>query len=46
MNDNILEIRGMTVRSGVGSGPALVHDVSLDLRRGEIVCLVGESGSG
>jgi peptide/nickel transport system ATP-binding protein len=44
----ILDIRGMRVgvRTDAGEGPLLVHDVSLQLRRGEVIGLIGESGAG
>src|SRR5262249_4525273 len=34
------------VRVGILKGPAVIDAVTLNLRRGEIMCLVGESGSG
>jgi len=42
--DSVLRLEG--VRVGVRKGPTVIDEVTLDLRRGEIVCLVGESGSG
>ena len=49
-NDNsvILDIRGMrvAVRTDAGDGPVLVDDVSLQLKRGQVIGLIGESGAG
>ena len=43
----ILAIDGLTVALPKGADRALaVDNVSLELRRGEILCIVGESGSG
>jgi peptide/nickel transport system ATP-binding protein len=43
----VLDIRGLTVRLPGGADRAnAVEEVSLSVRRNEIVCIVGESGSG
>ncbi len=44
----VLDIRSMriVVRTDAGEGPVLVDDVSLTLRRGEVVGLIGELGAG
>lgn len=34
------------VRAGYGAGPDVLHDVTLDVRPGEVVALLGASGSG
>jgi peptide/nickel transport system ATP-binding protein len=45
--DVLLEIRGLSVDYGLGDQPVhAVDDVSLTIRRGEVVGLAGESGSG
>jgi peptide/nickel transport system ATP-binding protein len=45
--DALLEIRGLSVDYGWGDEPVhAVDDVSLTIRRGEVVGLAGESGSG
>jgi peptide/nickel transport system ATP-binding protein len=45
--DALLEIRGLSVDYGLGNDPVhAVDDVSLTIRRGEVVGLAGESGSG
>lgn len=41
----VLEIRGMCVKGGQGKKDA-VHDVSLCVREGEIVCIAGIDGNG
>jgi len=40
----ILRIHGLT--AGYGDAPAVLHGVDLDVRRGEVVALLGASGSG
>ena len=43
----ILSVEGLTVALPKGADrPLAVDNVSLELRRGEILCIVGESGSG
>ena len=43
----VLDLRGLTVRLPAGADRAnAIEDVSLTVRQGEIVCIVGESGSG
>jgi peptide/nickel transport system ATP-binding protein len=43
----LLEIRGLSVDYGLGDHPVhAVDDVTLSIRRGEVVGLAGESGSG
>ena len=44
----VLDVRAMrvAVRTDRGDGPVLVDGVSLALRRGEVVGLIGESGAG
>ena len=44
MTGNVLEIRGLRVEAP--NGAVLLHDVSLDLARGEVLGLIGESGAG
>lgn len=42
-----LSIEGLTVAAGHdGAGPVLVRDLTLELRRGRVLALVGASGSG
>ena len=48
-NDSIvLDVRAMRiqVRTDRGEGPVLVDDVSLTLKRGEVIGLIGKSGAG
>lgn len=44
----VLDMRAMRiqVRTDRGEGPVLVDDVSLTLKRGEVIGLIGESGAG
>ena len=44
----VLDVRAMRiqVRTDRGDGPVLVDDVSLTLKRGEVIGLIGESGAG
>jgi peptide/nickel transport system ATP-binding protein len=45
--DALLDIRHLAVRIPVADGPLhAVRDVSLNIRRGETLCVVGESGCG
>ena len=46
--DIILDVRDMrvAVKTAMGDGPVLVDNVSLTLKRGEVVGLIGESGAG
>ena len=43
--ENVLEVRNLCVASAVHKGDA-VKNVSLDVRRGEIVCIAGIDGNG
>ena len=46
--ENILHVEQLRVevRTDRGPGPVLVDNVSFDLRRGEVLGLIGESGAG
>lgn len=47
MTEPLLDIRNLTVTLPAGSDrPHAVEDLSLTLNRGEILCVVGETGSG
>ncbi|WP_461257568.1 ATP-binding cassette domain-containing protein, partial [Treponema sp. R80B11-R83G3] len=42
---NIVELRNIT-KQYPGSGKKANNNISLDLRKGEILCIVGENGAG
>ena len=44
MADAVLRVAGLS--AGYGSGPAIVHDFSIELHRGEVVALLGTNGAG
>src|SRR6201995_1826515 len=45
--DSLLSVRGLSVSFGAGAGEvAVLTDVNLDIRPGEAIGLIGESGSG
>ena len=47
MADNLLEVRNLSVEFNLGRGILkAVSDVSYDVRRGETLAVLGESGSG
>jgi peptide/nickel transport system ATP-binding protein len=48
MGSEVLQVEKLRIqaRSDLGPGPVLVDDVSLSLRRGEVLGLIGESGAG
>jgi len=47
MLDNILTIRGLKITAQIdGIDSDIVHGIDLDLKRGEILGLIGESGAG
>ncbi|MBT0956648.1 ABC transporter ATP-binding protein [Alphaproteobacteria bacterium KMM 3653] len=47
MTDTLLDIRGLSVPLPTGADrPFAVKDLSLSLSKGEILCIVGETGSG
>ena len=41
--DSLIRVRGLTVDFG---GPPVLEDVDVDVRRGEILAIVGASGAG
>ncbi|MDQ2068123.1 ABC transporter ATP-binding protein [Xinfangfangia sp. CPCC 101601] len=46
-NDNVLSVKALSVRLPKGMERShAVQEISLELKRGEILCIVGESGSG
>ncbi len=46
-NQNLLTIRGLRIEGRTADGwTEIVHGVDLDLRRGEVLGLIGESGAG
>jgi peptide/nickel transport system ATP-binding protein len=47
-DDLLLAVRGLTIeaRQAAGGWHAIVHGIDLDLHRGEILGLIGESGAG
>ncbi|MGO8832308.1 MAG: ABC transporter ATP-binding protein [Roseiarcus sp.] len=48
IGEEVLDLRTLRVqvRTDAGEGPVLVDDVSLTLRKGEVIGLIGESGAG
>jgi len=48
VGETILKVEKLRVevRTDRGNGPVLVNDVSLELKRGEVLGLIGESGAG
>lgn len=47
MSDAVLSVRGLTISLPAGlDRQYAVKDISFDLNRGEILCIIGESGSG
>lgn len=47
VNETVLAVRGLTVDLPKGMERAhAVEDISFDLKRGQILCIIGESGSG
>ncbi|KAI9635173.1 P-loop containing nucleoside triphosphate hydrolase protein [Dioszegia hungarica] len=43
---SLLSVKGLTLRRGDGSGSAIINDLSLDVKEGEVIVVRGASGSG
>ncbi|MFV0472948.1 MAG: ATP-binding cassette domain-containing protein, partial [Pikeienuella sp.] len=47
MTDTVLSVRGLTIALPPGlDRKHAVRDISVELQHGEILCIIGESGSG